>query len=403
MSKVRYGVIGIKGIGKRHILTALRNPNIELSALVDIDQERVTEEAGKLGVRAFTDYKAMLEADVVDAVSIATPHHLHAPMALTCLKAGLHVFVEKPLATRVSEADAILHAARSRNLKVCVGHQYRLHQLSQAMKQRIDDGTVGNVMRVLWTWVASRPQKYYERDVWRASWRQAGGGVLMNQVSHDLDLIRWMIGKPVQVSAMIGNQLHRSEVEDVACVNILFENGAFGTLQFTINQPNGFSVRQIAGENGTIVIQDVQSLDDDQTDYIRIGTYEDLRQSMTTTSPSSPYHPAVSWGSIKVAGDHSRLSKFARPRRLLRRLGVLRSDEASTAFTTLMESFIAAIRNGGEPIVNADNARPTVELINAIILSGMTKRTVDLPLDSGEYDRLFDEMSDGKTKVPTYH
>ena len=120
-----------------------------------------------------------------------------------------------------------------------------------------------------------RPESYYDRDIWRQTWRHAGGGVLMNQTSHDLDLICWLVGKPVQVSAIIGNQSHKMEVEDVVCANVLFENGAVGSIQLTINQPRDYSIRQIAGDKGTIAIPDVQSLTNNREDHILLGTYED--------------------------------------------------------------------------------------------------------------------------------
>ena len=377
MDSVRYGVIGIKGVGRIHIDLVREHENVELTALVDLDEAAVKAQSQELGVRAFTDYREMLDAGIVDAVSIGTPHHLHAIIGLDCLKAGVHVFTEKPLANRVSDADAMIETAKAGDLKLCVGHQYRTYRTPQTMKHLIDAGAIGNIMRVLWTWIAFRPESYYARDIWRQTWRQAGGGVLMNQTSHDLDLICWLIGKPVQVSAMIGNQLHQIEVEDMVCANVLFENGAFGSIQLTINQPIGYSIRQIAGDKGTLMIPDVQSLAGEQEDHILLGTYRDSLTKMVNQTEGIAGQPDISWqpvGPRPEPGGHK---------------GV-------------MDSFIDAILNGGEPLVSGVSARPAVELINAIVLSAMRKKTVDLPVDRGEYDELFEALSSGSLQTPRF-
>ncbi len=377
MNSVRYGVIGIKGVGGTHVNLAQDHENVELTALVDLDEAAVKARSQELGVRAFTDYRELLAAGIVDAVSIATPHHLHAVIGLECLKAGVHVFTEKPLANRVSDADAMIETAKARDLKICVGHQYRTYRTPQTMKHLINTGAIGNIMRVLWTWIEFRPESYYARDIWRQTWRHAGGGVLMNQTSHDLDLICWLVGEPVEVSAMIGNQFHRIEVEDVVCANVLFSSGAFGSIQLTINQPRGYSIRQIAGDKGTIAIPDVQSLASNQEDHILLGTYRDSLTDLVTQTAGIAGQPEISWQPVELR------------------------DEPS-GHEVLMDSFIDAILNGGEALVNGVSARPAVELINAIVLSAMRKKTVDVPVDREEYDELFEALSSGSLEIPRF-
>ena len=377
MDSVRYGVIGIKGVGGKHVSMAHEHEDVELTALVDLDEAAVKAQSQELGVRAFTDYRELLDAEIVDAVSIATPHHLHAIIGLECLKAGVHVFTEKPLANRVSDADAMIEAAQARDLKLCVGHQYRTYRTPQTMKHLIDTGAIGNIMRVLWTWIEFRPESYYARDIWRQTWRHAGGGVLMNQTSHDLDLICWLVGEPVQVSAMIGNQFHKIEVEDVVCANVLFANGIFGSIQLTINQPRGYSIRQIAGDKGTIAMPDVQSLTNNREDHILLGTYENSLTDLVGQAPRIAGQPEISWQPVELR------------------------DEPG-GHDLLMDGFIDAILNGGEPLVNGVSARPTVELINAIVLSALRKKTVDVPVDREEYDELFEALSNGSLQTPRF-
>ncbi len=377
MDSVRYGVIGIKGVGGKHVSMAQEHENVELTALVDLDETSVKTQSQELGVRAFTDYRELLDAGIVDGVSIATPHHLHAIIGLECLNAGVHVFTEKPLANRVSDADAMIEMAKARDLKLCVGHQYRTYRTPQTMKHLIDTEAIGNIMRVLWTWIEFRPESYYARDIWRQTWRHAGGGVLMNQTSHDLDLICWLVGEPVQVSAMIGNQFHQIEVEDVVCANVLFANGSFGSIQLTINQPRGYSIRQIAGDKGTIAIPDVRSLASDREDHILLGTYEDSLTDLVGRTSGIAGQPEISWQPVKLR------------------------DEPG-GHDILMDSFINAILNGGEPLVNGVSARPAVELINAIVLSAMQKKTIDLPVSREEYDELFEALSSGSLQIPRF-
>ena len=394
MNRVRYGVIGIKGIGNLHIRFARENERVELTALADLDEDILKERTEELGVCGFTDYRKMLDAGIVDAVSVATPHYLHAPMVLDCLNAGVHVFVEKPLAVCVSDAESIVRLAKTKNLKLSVGHQYRTFRSSRTMKYIIDTGVIGKIRRVLWSWVEFRPESYYARDTWRRTWRYSGGGISMHNVSHDLDLICWMIGKPVRVAALMGNQLHNIETEDVFCANIQFETGAFASVQATINQPSGYSIRQVAGDKGIIVMPDVKSLTFDRKDQVLLGKYECALSTAVTEGKDDHYQPKTKWQSVKLIGDPSKWKK------LMEHMGLVRIKRPH-GISVLMDSFIDSILNGTEPLVSGESTLPSLELINAILLSAARKRTVDLPIDRDECDQLFEELISGKTLLPT--
>jgi len=281
----------------------------------------------------------------------------------------------------------------------------------------MDNGAIGKLMRVLWTWQEFRPESYYVPYPWRGTFRHAGGGVLMSQTSHQLDLICWMIGKPVQVSAFMGNQLHKSEIEDTVCANVLFGSGALGSLQFTINQARGYSVRQLAGDKGFLVIQDVKSLTEDEKDEILLGTYGDALASIITQLPGDGDQPDISW-QVLNGSDHPALVEdlpvkpsahrlvskiWGTPRSVLERIGSRTKNQRSMGHSVLMNTFIDAILNGGEPIASGESARSSVELINALFISAMRNKTVDLPIDPEEYDSLAKELSDGATRVPMFH
>ncbi|HWP93953.1 MAG TPA: Gfo/Idh/MocA family oxidoreductase, partial [Thermodesulfobacteriota bacterium] len=202
------------------------------------------------------------------------------------------------------------------------------------------------------------------------------------------------IGKPVQVAALMGNQLHKVEIEDVFCSNIIFENGAFASVQATINQPRGYSVRQVAGDKGIIVMPDVYSLTFDHKDRILLGKYESALSAMVTELKDYHYQPRTKWESVKLIGDPPKWKK------LMERMGLIKIKRPH-GLSLLMDSFVDSILNGTEPLVSGESTLPSLELINAILLSATRKRTVDLPIDRGECEQLFEELISGKTLLPT--
>lgn len=409
MQTTRYGVIGIKGMGSIHIEAARANEEVELVALADVDEAGVNEAAVRYGVRGFTDYLEMLEAGLLDAVSIVLPHNLHFPVGMDCLKAGLHVFMEKPFASRVSEIDAMLALAEKSELHICVGHQYRTQRSAQRIKQILDSGAIGIPTRVLWSWGEFRSRSYYRRGAWRNTFQGSGGGVLMSQASHDLDLLCWLVGTPVQVSAMAGNQIHDVEMEDIAGASILFDSGAMASYQCTYNHPKGYSVRQIEGDRGIIVMPNVQSLTYDQDEEILVGTYEGSLSDMVEALPEKDQQPAISWKSCGFKRPERSRHKPGLLTRGLRRLGALRrpawrqaGEKPVGGVRELVDSFVDAVRHGGEPLVTGRSARTTIELINAMYLSAIRKKTVELPLDPHEYDKLFEELVKGEVSIPRW-
>jgi hypothetical protein len=204
-----------------------------------------------------------------------------------------------------------------------------------------------------------------------------------------------MIGRPNCVNAMLGNQLHEIAGEDVVCANILFDNGALASFQATTNQPEAYSVRQVAGDKGIVVIQDLKSMTFDHKDRILFGQYEhDLRTALTKLTGKFD-QPKTSWRLVKPIGDPPVWKK------LLEKTGLLRIERRH-GLSVLMDSFVQAILEGGEPLVDGESAATTIELVNAIILSGMRNKSVDLPLDREEYDELFEELCSGRSRIPKH-
>jgi predicted dehydrogenase len=197
----------------------------------------------------------------------------------------------------------------------------------------------------------------------------------------------------------MSNQLHKNEVEDLVGANVCFANGALGTLQFSLNQSRAHSIRELAGDRGLLVIQDVKSLVDDEDDTILLGKYEDTLSAIVTQLPGGGDQPDVVWQSINLSKPQA-LIQHSQAKESAYRFELGQKMEHPMAHAALMNSFIDAIVNGGEPIVSGESARSSVEVINALILSAIRKKVVELPIDPEEYDRLADELSEGSAQVP---
>ena len=369
MATLRTALVGLKGMGRQHLKELAQNSRTVLTAVADIDAESVAAIANQYGVRPYTDYRELLDKEALDAIVFATPHHLHAPMALDALSAGLHTFVEKPIAIRISEADRMVEAAAAKGRVLAVGHNYRTFPGNLTLKALLPQ--LGSIHRILWQWLENRPESYYDRDIWRATWRHAGGGVLMNQTSHDLDLMCWLFGAPAEVSGMVLNRGHRHEVEDTAIANIRFASGALANVQLS-TVSHRLNYRQIAGDKGTIFFQDEINANVHVPQIFRLGRYDRPVSQIITDSQGATGQPQLHWQDV---------------------------DSTGASAPTLLASFVDACLDSGSPITDGESARTTLELINAIILSGVRKKVVEFPVDRDEYDALMDELVSGKVQI----
>jgi UDP-N-acetyl-2-amino-2-deoxyglucuronate dehydrogenase len=370
MDKLKFGVIGINGRGGGLAREIASSDRAEVCAIVDLNEEAAKAVASENGGDVWTDYEVMLSTADIDAVVIATPHHLHAPMGHTCLSAGLHTFIEKPIANTVSEADHLVDLAEAQGVKLGIGHNYRAFPGNVAMKKLVDG--LGDIHRVLWQWIDTRSESYYDRDVWRSTWGFAGGGVLLNQTSHDLDLLCWMLGEPAEVSSVIGNWGHRFEVEDTALASIRFKSGAVASVQFSIcDRPLNY--RQVSGDRGTVEFRDDSRPNSVIPDSLRIGRYGTPMREYISGGGGISSSPTIEWEDIDVVGERK--------------------------FPPFMDDFIGAVLDDRDSIATGASARTTIELINGIILSGIRKEVVSFPLDRDEYNRVFAELKEGRSKV----
>jgi predicted dehydrogenase len=359
VEKTRFGCIGLKGIGQTH-LNAIKNvEDAQLIAVVDIREDVAQRVGEEHQVDFYTDYREMLERDDLDVVCIGTPHYLHHPMTIHALKAGKHVLCEKPLAMTVRQADEMCETARSVGRKLGVFHQRRTSASSGVLKSMLEKETLGKLLRIVWMACSMRTQKYFDSDAWRGTWAQEGGGVLINQTVHDLDMIGYLFGDVVEVIGKIETRSHNIQVEDLATAIFGFANGARGVFQAGLVESPGSSHMEIAGEKGTL-ISDRSGMrlgrpNQNVTDFIR-GTSE-------------------AWGRLEVTWEDVVVEK------------------RESGHKVLVQDMIDAIHQNRAPMIPGEQGTKAVELVNAIILSSERGRPVSLPLNREQYERCWRKLA----------
>jgi len=248
-------LVGCGRISERHLEAIAAQPQLQLVGVSDEIRERADAAGARAGVPAFGSYAEMLAAIEADAVVICTPSGLHPAQGIMGAKKGLHVICEKPMATRLEEADALVKACDAAGVFLFVVKQNRLNPTVQLLKQAIDDGRFGRIFLANSTVRWQRPQSYYDLAPWRGTW-EFDGGAFMNQASHYVDMIQWLIGPVASVSAKTATLARRIESEDTGVAILRFRNGALGTLEVTMLAfPRNLEGSvTILGENGSVKI-----------------------------------------------------------------------------------------------------------------------------------------------------
>jgi predicted dehydrogenase len=359
MEPLRMAVVGLKGIGGTHLRAIEHVPEVKLVAVCDVLPE-VAERIGReRGVPHYISFDDLLADPKVEAVSLGTPHHLHAPQAIAALDAGRHVLTEKPMARTARECDAMIEAAH--RAKRCLGvcHQYRATAANLHARRLIEAGTLGPLLRLLWTSNSMRTQAYYDSDAWRGRWETEGGGVLINQTVHDLDLLCWLAGPPAEVAGVVGRLSHDTQVEDLACAAIRMANGALCAFQVSITDAPGSAVKELAGDRATLTLGSELELSRPQTAV----------REFIGTSPEM-------WGKLPV--DRETIPPDPAPR---------------TGHPFIFQDFAHAVREGREPFVPGEQGRWAIELVNGILMSHVLGRRVPLPIDRDEFDRVLERLA----------
>jgi predicted dehydrogenase len=363
---VRFGVVGVGGMGSHHVGYIDNVAHAKLTAVCDTDPQRLEKVRAKHpDVRAFERYQDLLDAGVVDAVLIATPHYQHPEIAVAAMDRGVHVLSEKPAAVSVTEARRMNEAhARHPELTFGVMFQMRTGALYQKVRQLVLDGELGDVTRI--TWVVTdwfRTWSYYASGGWRATWTGEGGGVLINQCPHNLDLLQWLVGgmMPRRVTAVASiGKTHPIEVEDEVSAILEYDNGAIGHFVTSTGEAPGTSRLEIAGDRGKLVVEHGK---------LKFHQARKSVRSVRETSPES-FARVETW-EIDVPARRG-------------------EGEGHKAIT---ENFVAAIREGKPLLAPGEEGVKGLEIGNAMLMAGLTRRPVELPLDGAAYDAFLKDLA----------
>ncbi len=250
---MRIGLVGCGRISRNHLAAIAKlNDKLELAAVCDVVEERAREAAGETGARVYTDYEQMLDREDLDIVSICTPSGLHAEQGVMAAEAGCHVITEKPMSITLEGADRLIHACDKHRVSLFVVKQNRLNPTMQLLKRAVDKGRFGRIFFVQSNVFWSRPQSYYDQAPWRGTW-EFDGGALMNQASHYVDALYWLVGNVEYVIASTATLARKIEAEDTGAAILKFRNGAIGTLNVTmLTYPRNMEGSiTIIGEYGT--------------------------------------------------------------------------------------------------------------------------------------------------------
>lgn len=369
MTKVKIAVIGVGVMGSMHLEEIPKLENIELAAVCDIDKDRAGRYASKYGVPAFYTHQELLDKIDLDAILIATPHYDHPPIAMDAFKRGIHVMTEKPIAVHVKAAQEMIaayHKAKERTPGLVFGvmFQQRTYGYWKKVKSLIDEGELGKLVRT--TWIITdwfRTQSYYDNGGWRATWKGEGGGVLLNQCPHNLDLYQWFVGMPSRVAgfAAIG-KYHHIEVEDEVSATLEYENGMVGHIITSTAESPGTNRLEIVGENGKLLFEDHKLM----FYRNRYSMFDQIQNS------SSGYQTVENW-SIEMPYRH----------------------HGQMGHRLMTENFANAILNGEKLIAPAEEGLRSLTLGNAIMLSSFQGHPIELPLDADVYASKLQALIDG--------
>jgi predicted dehydrogenase len=353
-SKVRLGIAGLGGIGTQHARAILdgKVSGLELAAGSDFTAARA---ANFPGLPFFATPEEMIRSGLIDAILIATPHFSHTTIGIAALQAGLHVLVEKPISVHKADAEKLI-AARTRPDQVFAGmFNQRTDPRFIAIRRMARDGTLGEIRRINWTvtdWY--RTDAYFASGGWRATWQGEGGGVLLNQGMHNLDLISWLFGQPRRVRAFCSlGRYHNIEVEDDVTAFLEFENGATMVFATSTGEAPGTNRLEIAAENGKIVMESNEI----------VFTRNEIPMSEFSRSGKDGARPAAAVEVIPCLDNGGQCPE-------------------------ILQNFAEAIQKGVPLLAPAEEGIRAVELANAMLLSSFENRAVELPLDAALYEKV---------------
>lgn len=357
---VRTAIIGCGKVGRIHARSIRSIPEAEFVAVCDSDASRAQVLAAEFDVPAFTEIGGMIRSRGVEVVCVCTPHPLHAANVLDAVAAGAHALVEKPLAASIADCDLMIAAAQRYQRQLGVVSQRRFFEPVQRMKGAIDAGKIGRPVLGTMNMLSWRDEAYYRSDPWRGKWATEGGGVLVNQSPHQLDLLQWLMGPIEEITGYWGNLNHPSiEVDDTAVACIRFHGGALGCIVTSVSQRPGIYTKvHIHGSNGASV-----------------GVQTDTGATFIAGVSESEEPPVNDLWTIP--GEETLLDAFIAQDRA--RFSERRDPDYYHKLQ--IQDFLRAVEAGTRPLVTGEEGRVVVEMFTAIYLSTKNRRPVRLPLN----------------------
>lgn len=365
MEKVRLGIVGMGNIGASHGQRLLNGevPGCRLTAVCDGDPQRLAWVRENLGddIGCFETIEAMLAAGGIDAVVIATSHYSHPELAIRCFQSNLHVLVEKPAGVFTRQVREMNEVAAKSGKIFGIMYNQRTDPVYQKLRELICQGELGALKRTNWiitSWY--RPQSYYDSGGWRATWAGEGGGVLLNQDPHQLDLWQWTCGMPKRVRAFMAfGKYHHIEVEDDVTAYVEYENGATGVFITSTGEAPGTNRLEVTGDMGKIVIED------DKLTFWRLAVSE---RQFNREFKGGFGQPAYSKAEIAVEGT-------------------------ATQHSGILRDWINAIQKGTPLLAPGVEGINGLEISNAMHLSAWTDRWVELPVNEDLfYEKLQEQI-----------
>ena len=338
---INIGIIGGGGISETHTRAASEIEGLKVVAFCGANKEKVLALSRKFGGTPYPDLNQFLTHEPLDAVIIGSPSGIHAQEGIECARRGLHILVEKPIDVTVEKADALISQCEEANVKLAVCYQDRFSADGVRLKQLLDQGGLGKLILVSGHVKWYRPPEYYSGSRWRGKLALDGGGALMNQGIHTVDLLLWLVGDVKRVYAQARTALHDIESEDTLVSTLEFQNGAIGTLEATTSVYPGYDRRiELTGSEGTIIFERDRIIRADLKTPLPGGVQTQAQD--TNLSSSSPIVSDVS--------GHKRI----------------------------VEDFVKAIRTNGTPRCDGREGRRSVALVQAIYESARQGSSVIL-------------------------
>ena len=370
--KIKLGIIGIGNMGSSHAKKVFDGqcPDFKLVAVADIDPQRLDWAKESFGseICLFDDAEQMLDSKIIDACIVAVPHYEHVKYAIACMQRGIHVMVEKPAGVFTREVEQMNNEA-DQHPEVVFGMMFnqRTNHIYRKLKELIDSGIYGSIRRTNWiitNWY--RPQAYYNSGKWRATWAGEGGGVLLNQCPHQLDLWQWLCGMPVKVHAHLHyGKWHDIEVEDDVTAYVEYPNGATGVFITTTGDACGTNRLEIQMDKARIIAQN---------DTLEVTEYEMTEQEFSAIN-TSPF------GSINT-------NQFT-----------AETDGEKTQHIGVINAWGGAILRKEPLVADGREGINGLTLSNAMHLSSWLGKTVELPFDTNlYYEELMKRVATSKQK-----